>query len=256
MHETLSLKKSLRQALETYKIKRPNLSIRAIAKKSGVNRYFLNKLLDISDTNPSLDLNQVLILIKYISGEKSISDAIDSSSKDVKKALSRVFSIDYQQKNKVIHSHIYDKVDLNNKTVYFVLVLATYRFGTKRLYIQKILGERGEKVLDHLLKDEILVEENDRIKLKHGTDFTYDFEIMVKRIPDYLDYYDHNRNGSGENYIHIVSEGISKEALREIRKIHYSAYKQISKIISNEENLGDIPFFSFACMDKLSDSIE
>ena len=62
MQEILTLKESLRNALELYIKKHPQLSMRAIAKKSGVNRYFLSKLLDTKDPTLSLDLNQVLIL--------------------------------------------------------------------------------------------------------------------------------------------------------------------------------------------------
>ena len=79
---------------------------------------------------------------------------------------------------------------------------------------------------------------------------------MLQRIPDFISFYRSERTGTSENYIHIVSEGVNKKALLEITKVHRNAYKQIAKIISKEENLGDIPFFSFACMDRMSEDID
>lgn len=256
MHESLALKKSLRQIILQYKEKHPNLSIRAIAKKSGVNRYFLSKLLDEKDETASLDLNQVLILAKYITARDSITEAINASDNSIKDILRKVFTVDYEENKKVIESNLYDKLDLYDKNVYFVLVLATYGLGTKRKYIAKILGEMGEKVLGELLEQRILVEDQGRIKLRLGTDFTYDFKVMARRIPDYLSFYRLERSGKKENYIHVISQGVNKKALHKIHKIHLTAHKQVAKIIANKENLGDIPMFSFACMDRLIDKIE
>ena len=126
MFETKDLKDSLRKALEAFKEKRPDLSIRAIAKKSGVNRYFLTKLLDTNDRSNTLDLNQVLILSKYITGRDSVTEAIESSPKDIREALHKVFPTINENKQMLVNSSLYEKVDLSDKTVYFVLVLSTY----------------------------------------------------------------------------------------------------------------------------------
>ncbi len=256
MQEILTLKESLRNALELYIKKHPQLSMRAIAKKSGVNRYFLSKLLDTKDPTLSLDLNQVLILSKYISNRESITEVIDSSNQNIKEVLRQVFAVDYEENRKIIASEIYEKVDINDKYTYFVLVLATYDLGTKHEFIQKILGERGENVLKELLDQKILVKKDGRIKLRKGNDFTYDFKVMIQRIPDYLGYYRQERALKKENFLHVISEGINITALHEIQKIHASAYKQISKIISKKENRGDIPMFSMSCMDRLIESVD
>ena len=53
--------------------------------------------------------------------------------------------------------------------------------GTKRNLIYRILGERGEKILQDLLDNKILKEENGRIKLRSGTDFTCDFKLIAQK---------------------------------------------------------------------------
>ena len=253
MYETKDLKNSLRKSLEAYKEKRPDLSIRAIAKKSGVNRYFLTKLLDGNDKSNALDLNQVLILSKYITGRDSVTEAIDASPEDIRDALLRVFPTVSDSKQKLVALSLYDKVDLTDKTVYFVLVLATYGLGTKRDLVFKILGERGENILQDLLKNEVLKEEKGRIKLSSGTDFTCDFKLISQKIPDYFNFYRSERHGTQENFVHVTSEGVNKKALHEVQKIHLAAYKKIIKVLEDPKNWGDIPLFSFACMDRLSE---
>ena len=166
---TEALKSSLRQALLEFRRERPHLSLRAIAKHSGVNRYFLNKLIDDTDASTSLDLNQVLILSKFITERDSVKEAIQASSRDVQQALKKIFNVDYLSQKKI--SPQLNDLNLYDSDTYFVLVLASYAHGTKQEYISQILGQRGEQVLEKLLKDNILTKADDIIKLNEGNEF-------------------------------------------------------------------------------------
>lgn len=246
---TEALKSSLRQALLEFRRERPQLSLRAIAKHSGVNRYFLNKLIDETDESSSLDLNQVLVLSKFITERDSVKEAIQASSHDVQQALKKIFNVDYlNQKN--ISSQLKD-LNLYDSDIYFILVLASYSHGTKKELISKILGQKGELVLDRLLKENILVRTHDRIRLAEGNEFTLSTDVLKQRIPDYLKFYNYERNFQQKNFIHVYSEGLNRKAIRKIYELHASMNKEIQKILLKEENHGDIPFFSFACMDQM-----
>ena len=51
--DMVAVKASLKEAFLNYRSERPHLSVRSISKLSGVNRYFLNKLLVNEDNqNP------------------------------------------------------------------------------------------------------------------------------------------------------------------------------------------------------------
>ena len=227
MLETLQLKCSLRKSILEYKKKNPQVSLRSIAKKSGVNRYFISKILDEQDDSASLDLNQVLILAKYISGRESLTEAINETSFEINNVLSKVFALDYES-DKVIAHNIYDQVDLRDRSIYFVLVLCSYHLGIKETTISKILGENGELALKELLAKKIVVEEKGRIKLVRGNDFTIDYKLLAERIPDYLNFYRKDRAEKRENFFHLISQGVNKKALREIQKVHLNSFKQIN----------------------------
>ena len=67
-----------------------------------------------------------------------------------------------------------------------MLVLATYGLGSKRDYIAKILGERGEIVLNDLINDKVIEEEQGRIKLSKHAELDPCTKAKMLRIPDFL----------------------------------------------------------------------
>lgn len=251
--ETASLKESLRKALNDYRREKSHLSLRAIAKNSGVNRYFLMKLLDENDTSTALDLSQVLLLAKFITQRESVREVIDSSSREVQEVLKRVFSVDYDRQKSSVD--LFSEVDLYNADYYLVLVLSTYTQGTKRSYVQKILGERGEKALSELLAKGVVSEVNGRIKLAKGKDFSCSYDIAKHHIATYLRFYSPHRVSQSRNNIHVVSQGVNLQALKKIHQLHSAFYKNLMEIVADEDSLGDIPMFSFGCMDTFLENI-
>ncbi len=249
-----AVKASLREALLTYRRERPKLSLRAIAKNSGCNRYFLSKLIDENDTSTSIDLTQVLILTQFISGRICVREAIEASGSAVKEALEKIFNPDYIGSKQV--SLKMSQVDLYDSYNYFVLVLASYSRGTKRELVHKILGFKGEQALKRLINDNIIVEVDGRISLKEGNEFTLSTRVMKQRIPDYLKYYSFDRCYQQKNFIHIYSEGLTEVAAKKIYDLHSRFHTDIQNILLDKNNHGDVPFFTIACMDRFYDSDE
>lgn len=249
-----ALKANLRDALLGYRRERPHLSLRAIAKNSGCNRYFLNKLIDENDISDSIDLNQVLILSQFVTGRSSVKEAIEASGSAIKEALEKIFNPEYVSSKQI--SLRMSRVDLYDTYNYFVLVLASYARGTRTDFVSKILGFRGVQALKRLLKDDIVVERNGRICLKEGNEFTLSHEIMKQRIPDYLKYHSFDRCYQQKNFIHIYSEGLTEEAVKKVYELHSRMNRDIQNILMDKNNHGEVPFFTFACMDRFYDGDE
>ena len=210
-----ALKAHLRDALLGYRRERPHLSLRAIAKNSGCNRYFLTKLIDENDASSAIDLNQVLILSQFMTGRSNIKEAIEASGSIVKESLEKIFNPGFLGTREV--SLRMSQIDLYDTHNYFVLVLASYARGTKREHVQKIFGFRGEQALKRLLKDGIVIEVKGRIRLAEGNDFTLSLDVMRPRIPDYLKFYqivshssirlkDYSSGGFVKGRIHISGD--------------------------------------------------
>ncbi len=251
-----ALRANLRDALCKYRAERPHLSLRAIAKNSGCNRYFLMKLIDENEANTSLDLNQVLNLSQFISGRSSFKEAAEVFGKEGEDVLAKTINLDYYSQKRI--SAKMNQLNLYDSYTYFVLVFASYAQGTKREYITKILGYQGEQTLKKLLNEQIVIEENGRIRLKEGDEFTLSTEIMKQRIPDYLKYHSFDRcfQNQQKNFICVYSEGLNEAAVKKIHALHANLNSEIQKILMNKKNYGDVPFFSFACMDRFYDCEE
>lgn len=246
-----ALKADLREALLAYRRERPHLSLRSIAKNSGCNRYFLTKLMSLSDISCSLDLNQVLILSQYLTGKASVREAIEHSRPAIREYLGKIFHSEFMSSREV--SSRMGRVDLHDPYNYFVLVLASYARGSERDLVNKILGYKGELALRKLLNDGIVEEVEGRIYLREGNEITLSIDVMKERIPDFLRYHALDSQFRQRNFIHIYSEGLTEGAIRKVYEIHAKMNSEISKILMDKSNHGDIPFFSFGCMDRLYD---
>ncbi len=251
MMETEALRSLLRDALVEYRSQRPHLSIRAIAKNTGVDRYFLGKILEESSGSSKLDLNKVLILLKGLSKETSLKSAIDSQKEPLKKELMSTFSVLYNS-DKVLSKEI-ESLNLFDYDEYLVLVLATFDTGTTRESVGKILGEKGLTVLDRYLEDEILIEKFKKIKLASGVDFFTTLKLLKFQIGNYARFYNPAHAGKNRNYIHVSAQGVTLKALREAVKLHRDLHEKMTSLINNPQNFGDIPFFSVGLMDTFTD---
>lgn len=109
-------------------------------------------------------------------------------------------------------------------------------------------------MLEKLLKKGILLEKEGRIKLAKGNEFTLSTDVLRQHIPRYLDFYSCDRNFQQKNFIHVYSEGLTRTAIKKIYELHQTLNREIQAIISETEHHGDIPFFSFACMDQILES--
>ena len=84
--DTIKVKQSLRKMLEEYRSCRPNLSLRAIAKNAGVNRYFLSKLLEYKESD-KIDLDQILTFCRFMKNSKNLPDTIKKQIELLQKYL-------------------------------------------------------------------------------------------------------------------------------------------------------------------------
>ncbi|NRA46595.1 MAG: hypothetical protein HRU09_16715 [Oligoflexales bacterium] len=253
--EPRALRANLRKALLEYRQKRPNLSLRAIARNSGVNRYFLNKLLEEQkeNDNTALDLNQVLLFSKFLTKKSSVQEIIEHSSDEVKEALKTTLLV---KPDSVVLPECSDDLNLYDENTFIILHLAGCDHGTDKVSIQKILGDSGLRTLKELIDSEQVIEKQDgRIELRNKDDFTYSSKIIRQQIGNLVKYFDPNHLGNKRNCISLAVQSVNKEALAEIHKIHEEAYKKIDKLIKNKKSRGNIPCFSFSCLDTFIDEL-
>ncbi len=243
--ETEELRESLKKALEAYRRERPNLSLRAISKNSGVNRYFLMKLLDERGDASSLDLKQVLLLAKFVTERAQSREYEDSTTSEVRKAIQKAFNLDLNAAAERLQKFVLD--ELSDSYQFLVLTLARHQHGISRAQIQNLLGMRGLKVCLSYLKSGILKEINGRVLFSEKYVFEEKEARIVQRFPDFLRFYSVARPQEGR-HTHLVSENINLETLKKIRKLYEGVHKKVLALVHEPESQGDISFFSLAAM--------
>lgn len=246
------LRKKLREDLLAYRQEKSHLSLRAIERKSGVKRYFLTKLLD-EESSSSLALDEFLKLSKYLSFRLNFKTVgvefgvIDFIQK---------FFADKQDTSESSGLEPYDKLNLYNEDIYFVLVLASYKKGSPKSLVVDILGKKAEPILQNLLESQHIIEKESRIYLQNNMqDFTNSIALLKHQVPQYARHYMMHRAGQERNCFHLFSEGVTLDCLKKLHEAHVEFMNKIYKIISNPDNLGDIPCFSFACLDTFIENI-
>ena len=250
--QTYTLKNKLRDAIKEYRRERPKVSLRAIAKNSGVNRYFLTKLMDEEDLSDNIDMQQVLALSRFIIQKDSVSEVLHNSSLEVQEALHQIFNVDFTKNKKIFN--LYESLNLYDRYTYFVLVLASFHSGSHESLFAKILGDAGAQQMQKLLKDGYLRRSDEgNIELKMGNEFTNSLDVLKQHIPDYLDFYSYARNGLQKNHIHVYAEALNRESILKIHALHAKLNRDLQAILEDPKNMGEIPFFSFACMDYMLD---
>ncbi len=249
--ETEELRESLRRALAAYRRERPNLSLRAISKNSGVNRYFLMKLLDDKGDATSLDLKQVLLLAKFVTERGSNREYEDNSTVEVRKAIQKAFNLDLSAATERLQKlPVDDFIDIYQ---YLVLTLARHQRGTSRTQIANILGSRGSHVCLDYLKAGVIKEINGRLLFSEKYLLEEKDGLTLQRLPELIRFFKLRPKFVDSNHMHLVTESISPEALKKIQKLYANVHKKVMTLIKDGENQGNIPFFALACVDSFED---
>lgn len=252
--ELTSVIECLRRGLVRYKQSRPALSWRAIAKQSGVNRYFINKILDASsDDKQSLDFFQVLILTKFLSKKKSIKETIDSQEAPLRDALRSVLDVAYSTSlgRKEVGFMAYE--DAIHFDSFIVLVLAHEERGIPRDDLVRILGEKALDVIESLLgRGKVVLTDDYRVKLARNVylDVSNAFRKlhMQNLIANFVSASDIKE---GASYGHILVARMSREGLKEVHEAHREFHRRVQALMEDQRLLGGIPVFSLGCADTM-----
>jgi anti-sigma regulatory factor (Ser/Thr protein kinase) len=139
------------------------------------------------------------------------------------------------------------RIALSSRLSYKIHCMASTSVGTSRSEIYKLLGVKGEVVLDELLSQGVLIELNDCI-----SDPFYNLhqsnEDMIRRMIQYnLDeFYPHDRHAGILNIV----EGFSEEGLDKVRAIVRKFHADIQHIMKDPQCIGNEKFFISAVIGK------
>jgi hypothetical protein len=239
----------LKNIVESYFEKHPNVSINGLAMRSGVGASTLRRLLSSSikgDPAPHTVLN----ILSTVTKEKKLSKLVKMIDGPVGDMLQDTFSHFIESET----PHTYDN-DLNeilrDQMSYFIYKLAANRKGTTKLDVIDMYGKVGLERLTNMLEQGVLKIENDEV---HATqkDFSLDVEIAAGHLPELVKFYKPNQISSGQNLFYTMSETLSAEGIQKVKTVQKEAIKKIYDIMRSPFYEGEIPFFTLDMSDTLS----
>lgn len=259
--EVIDVVENLRHGLFQYKAKRPAISWRAISQQSGVNRYFIKKLVEEDGTQAkkNLDFTQALMLAKFLSAKPSLKATIDGAEFPLKQSLKDAFNVIYS--SEAFSNREMVKIDgeeVLNFDSFCILVLAHDRHGIPREHIPRILGERSLRALDFLLeRGRVTLIEGDRIRLSKDTWLVVDKEVRHLHMINFIRrFFCTSNHGKTRNYSYIHVSRLKPASVARLQAMHEEFHRNVLEFMENEKNAGEVPFFSVACMDSMMDNFE
>lgn len=245
----MTLLEQLKDLLENYFRKFPNVSINGLAKKSGVGATTLRRILSESlkgDPAPSTVLNVVSAITK----ERRLSSLLKSFEGPIGEMLRGSFG-HFVEEN-LPHSY---STDLNHELAdwhkYIIYKLASNKCGVSKTVLGQTIGNVGLKSLNEMFEKGLLYADGDIIHSKEKN-FSLDLNLALKHLPNLLDFYKPDNLDRGQNLFYTLSESINEDGIKKIKEIQRDAIKKIYAIMNSPYYEGEIPYFTVHCMDTLT----
>lgn len=240
----------LRKDLQSYLESRSNLSIRSFSKISGVNRYFLSKLLSNADDEPrSFDFNQVYLLTQFLS-DKNIHDSFESSKYFIKKALISFYGSEPKEltvSDKI--SEIPDQI-LYDFDYFVIFCLVSIETMNLALFESAFPSNKLHKV-EELIELGYLKIEEDRLSFATSNIiFSPPKSITNLHLPEVIKQYFSSENSDKEKSISsFYFQGLNLESWDKAQTLYLEFMANLSEIFNDPKNQGNHPVFCINVMD-------
>ncbi len=239
--DLMTLTCQLKTMLDTYLDRYPNVSLNALAMKSGIGATTLRRLKN-DDIKGDPAPHTVLALVSALTSEKRLSVIVESYDGPLGELLKSSFG-PYVE-TKIDHSY---KADLNSflrdSTSYFVYKLCANRTGATMESIESNYGKIGVQKLEYLMKNGLIRREGDSFHAMEKN-FGLDVSIVLDHLPQLVAHFKLDKVCEGQNLFYTVSESLNEEGIQKIKQIQKEAIKKIIDITKSPFYEGDIPYFT------------
>lgn len=247
--KVMELTRELKKIMDSHLEKFPNVSVNALATRSGVGATTLRRILNLSlkgDPSP----HTVLSLVSVVYKEKKLSKLLPRVEGPLGEFLRECFG-QFMEEDV---PHTMD-LDLNEALVdrfcYLIYKLAANRPGSSRNKVLELFGKLGEERLDYLIQKGWIIEEKGFIHAKEKN-YSLDVRLSKKHLPELIQFYKPDEVGSNQNIFYTLSESLNEEGIKKIKEIQYEAVRKIYEVMSANEFAGELPYFTI----NLSDTME
>lgn len=218
--------------------KNPSANGISISKKMNIPPTTFNRLLN-GHSKPSA--NTLSKLLQYIPELK----------KSLPEEISRILKVTLERENKEYIEEALETV-LSDKYAFLCWVPAFSKRGITEREIRDNFGRQGLTALKTLAEKNILSKDEDTAYkvTKKDKDTILSFRLIKTHFMFLSEQY--RPDNVRDNYIHYWVQFVNEKGLKKLMRAHQEFHRTIGKIMDDRDNQGDMPAFSIACSDLLS----
>lgn len=253
--ELTSVSRELQLLLLSHLDKHPQLSLNAISKRCSVSEPTLRRIAKGKiKTDPSVDT--VVDLLAYLYKQSDLQKIRDLAPPALKDFLE---SARPQTHSAPVNMQTVPELSeaLQNPMNYLIYSLAANDGGVDGEQIHELFGRMGMGLAEEMVNSQLLHKNGDHFHAVYEN-FVPPLNQTRTHMKSLLDFLKPDKIGTSKSgasltpMAHYMTNGVSKKAYQEIRKIQARAAVQCAKILFAPQNKGSIPAFLLVALDTLS----
>ncbi len=230
-----------------------HLSDAAVADKLGMSRATFNRIKNDENNIPTPDN-----VVKLLAGSKNKSlvwDAIgliNGHFKNMAEEVQEDVPSNKSPTNKKILETLEMEALFNIKENFIVYELASLSKGTTEGQICRVLGTKGSRAVDTLIKKNIIFQKNDKYHAYDKSILVRNNNALKRQLEIFLGFYDPSSCMEEKgNCLVAFSDGLNEDALKRLQEEYSRHYRNIEEIYRDPESSGKFPSFSGGFCDVL-----
>lgn len=248
-----SLARELQSLVENHLRQAPHLSLNGLSKRCGVTEPTLRRIAKGQlKSKPSASV--LAKLLEYLTKSSDVAVWRERYPGPIADCINEILpasphsTVDMQFSNQLNER-------LKHPTTFLIYSLAATANGLKPSTAAELFGDFGVKLAKELVDEGWLVIKDDRYfaKIENFTLGHDHFLTQFKALANFIKVNRiHDTQADLSPNHHMMTNGVSPDAYRKIRRIQKRAIKQMAELMFAPENQGPLPVFLLLALDTLS----
>lgn len=234
----IELREALSKRIKGYLESHPRVTLRSLAKRSGLSTMTVSRLAQGEVMRPSLEA--AVAIIGVVANQQEIAAFLHDYFPDTVARFERL-----TQENAVIMNHDELELILDNPVSFAIFDLASMHAGITRERIAQEFGNYGIKWLDAMLGAGTLYEESSGhiYHKKHCVNLALNANDILKKLRYRLELFQNANLGTRAARLANLSESLSREGMERIHEILSGAIERIQAVRTDPKMKGELPVY-------------
>lgn len=230
------LRDDLSQRIKAYLDAHPRVTLRSLAKRSGLSTMSVSRLAQGEIAKPSFE--SVLAIARVVLPAPSISEFLSTHYPETLHCVAQVCD-----REATVVSHDDCEQILKDPITFLVFDLASMHAGITRLQVAEEFGNSGTRSLDRLIQTGILYEDS-KGHISFGSRRRYvtaSVEDTIAQLKIRLDTFQSDNLGTPAARLAAISESLNADGLKKMHEVVTECIDKVQQIRHDDRYKGSLP---------------